>query len=173
MVAGSLETQFGARARSIRRYAQIGIFTGVSLLLEKESLHKKKCPCWIWWEEHCELVVQAIGEGGGKLGWITFHCENFHREKEPEIWRWKKNPLLTKVTWIERAYNFTHRKPTNYFLYACGQCYSMSKLVILHSLKMVISIFGPKRGHLIYLPPHMLQDSTTVGTFIFYFILKR
>ena len=68
----------------ISSYAQIGIFTAVSFLLEKESLHKKKCQHGIWWEEHCELVAQAKGEGGGKLEWITFRCENFHREKEPE-----------------------------------------------------------------------------------------
>jgi len=54
---------------------------------------------------------------------------------------------------------FYIEKPTNYiiYMYACGQCYSVSKLVILHSLKMVIFIFGLKTPHLIiYLGPEFV-----------------
>jgi hypothetical protein len=74
MVAGSLETQFGARARSISIEANFGMFACLSLLLEKESLHKKKCHHGICGEEHCQLVSLDQRGGGGKLKWITFRC---------------------------------------------------------------------------------------------------
>ena len=41
----------------------------VSLLLEKESLHKKKCHRGICGEEHCQLVSLDQRGGGGKLEW--------------------------------------------------------------------------------------------------------
>ena len=72
MVAGSLETQFGARARSISIEANSGINTELSLVLEKESLHKKKCHRGICGEEHRQLVSLDQRGGGGKLEWITF-----------------------------------------------------------------------------------------------------
>ena len=52
---------------------------------------------------------------------------------------------------IVLEYKYTRWKLFNYFLYACGQCYSMSKLVILHSLSNGHFYFWKiKRGHLIY-----------------------
>ena len=55
--------------------------------------------------------------------------------------------------YMNRTYKYTRWKLFNYLLYACGQCYSMPKLVNIALSQMVISIFGLKRGHLIYLGP--------------------
>ena len=70
-----LKAHKSTASRSIRTdICNSGINTELSLVLEKESLHKKKCHRGICGEEHCQLVSLDQRGGGGKLEWITFRC---------------------------------------------------------------------------------------------------
>ena len=111
------------------------------------SLHAKN-GCWV--KKRTNLVRGTLwaGRWGHRGGWRETRVDYFPRWK---FFQWKvtwdltmkkKSNILESHMNIEWAYNFTHRKSTNYIIYACGQCYSMSKLVILHSLKWSFLFLG-------------------------------